>query len=152
MLCKRGICILPCCVHFGPSVHDAPMWGGGGAIAIIVTGPGLLLEIWVRPWTWTRAWQFFWIRRIYLKQAPAKHFFLSLFVGILSVDLRRHYTLFCLHPLEEKKCFSGALVWVNFDNSKEYLLHFGWGTNISMVDIGYLTNAHLIQCIFLCRI
>ena len=37
------------------------------------------------------------------------------------------------------------MIWVNFNNSQEYFLHFGLGTNISMVDIGDLTNTYLIR-------
>ena len=38
-----------------------------------------------------------------------------------------------------KRYASGALIWVNFDNSKKYLLHFVSQTNISMVEIGHST-------------
>ena len=55
----------------------------------------------------------------------------------MPVQLCRHYTHFCLHLVEEKKCSSG----VNFDNSKEYLIYFGSRTNILLVgSISILTN------------
>ena len=64
------------------------------------------------------------------------HFFLYPSIGRLH-RMCRHFTHFCLHLVEEKKCSSG----VNFDNSKEYLIYFGSRTNILLVgSISILTN------------
>ena len=77
------------------------------------------------------------------KKQNAVHFFFSPCVGRLSLQLLRQYTLVCLHLVEEKKCFSRALVWINFDNSKEYLP----STNISLPATAHLTITNLNKVI-----